>query len=153
MTIIKNKSSKMVNKKTRVIAVMIAGSKQNWKVILLLFAVIASTLRSLFLSLNFIHNNDGPQRRARNTNHFLETATIYPSQCKENVTSSWIKTSLKDHKYQQYTQLSDLFEGPALTDPHPDSAICEFRRVQYWHHFPHAYVLILAQKLQKQLPI
>jgi hypothetical protein len=67
---------------------------------------------------------------------------IHTSQCNENVTSNWRKTSLSSIKnwgvYAQYHQLSQIVEGPALKHGHIDNAICEFRPVRYWQHFPHA---------------
>ena len=59
------------------------------------------------------------------------------SHCNETITSSLETTSLTDSDYPQYKSLSQLLEGPGLTALDLDEAVCEFRRVRYWFHFPH----------------
>ena len=59
------------------------------------------------------------------------------SRCNETTTSSFATTTLADSDYPQYTSLSSLLEGPGLAALDLDEAVCEFRYVKYWGHFPH----------------
>jgi hypothetical protein len=103
------------------------GMKRHWKVVLLT-ATVLSTVVSLLTSTMVLRDSD----RILKGN----AATVVSSQCEEDVTSKWIQTSLAKG-YPQYRQLSDFLEGPALTDQENDFAICEFRYMRYWFHFPH----------------
>jgi hypothetical protein len=71
---------------------------------------------------------------------------IVRSQCvEEGVMSSWIQTPLYDTRYfQPYHELSDFLDGSAVKnqDISTTDAICEFRPLQYFKHFPHAYVCV-----------
>jgi hypothetical protein len=58
------------------------------------------------------------------------------------IMSAWTQTPLLDPRYfAQHYSLADFLEGPALDHPHPSLAICEFRDITFWYHFPHAYVV------------
>jgi hypothetical protein len=65
-----------------------------------------------------------------------------PSKCVgSTVMSAWTQTPLHDPRYfPQYYSVADFMEGPALTHPHPTAAVCKFRDITFWYHFPHAYV-------------
>jgi hypothetical protein len=74
---------------------------------------------------------------------------IYPSVCEEGPTSNIITTSLSTAKsiqrrgeYPYYHHMSQIVEGPGLTAQYGKDAICKFRQIKYWYHFPHRYVYL-----------
>lgn len=111
--------------------------KKQWNVAVIVVA-LSSTALSLFVSTIVLQDSETRQQSIQSVSIFSSKAAaiIVPSQCKEDVTSKWVHTSLP-REYPQYRRLSDFLEGPAFTIPHPDSAICEFRYIRYWFHFPH----------------
>jgi hypothetical protein len=65
-----------------------------------------------------------------------------------DVMSPWTRTPLYDERYfPQYSKISDFMEGLALRKPHPSAAVCEYRDIKFWRHFPHGYVLKSRDKL------
>ena len=70
--------------------------------------------------------------------------SVHPSFCNEGPTTNISSTSLSISKterrrgdYPHYHHMSQIVEGPALTAPNVEHAICKFRRIKYSHHFPH----------------
>ena len=64
-----------------------------------------------------------------------------------DILSDWTLTPLYDRRYfAQHERVSDFMEGPALTKPHKSAAICKFREITFWYHFPHAYVANVARE-------
>ena len=69
---------------------------------------------------------------------------IHPSLCEEGPTSNMSTTVLstatserRRGDYTYYHHITQIVEGPGLTVTDTELAICKFRQIQYWYHFPH----------------
>jgi hypothetical protein len=74
------------------------------------------------------------------------TLVIHPSSCEEGPTTNISTTLLSKPNLERrrgdfpvYHHISQLLEGPALstTTNVDENAVCKFRWVKYWDHFPH----------------
>jgi hypothetical protein len=102
------------------------------------FFVICISVRLMQNTLQII-------RRGPTTRPNTKTIIIHPSYCEEGPTSNISTTSLSSPTierrrgdYPQYHNISQMVEGPALsTATNMEHAVCKFRKIKYWHHFPH----------------
>jgi hypothetical protein len=65
----------------------------------------------------------------------------YTSSCTVTPSSDWIRTDFTDRQYfNPYNELHDFLEGPGLDIPVTELtyAVCEFRDLSWYFHFPHA---------------
>lgn len=142
-----------INKNSAPSAFMTIALKKHWKSLVLLLALTASSWSGMFAAQRPTRQlrGDEPSRRIVTIGQSEAVSTAaepipdLASQCNEASTSmsKWTFTSLRAAEdYPKYHDLSDFLEGPSLSDQNVETAVCEFRRVKYWHHFPHAYVKI-----------
>jgi hypothetical protein len=103
----------------------------------------------VFLSLYITNNKkmgDSVRQYTVETN-VMPVLVVHQSVCNEGSTSNITRTSLyssegqrRRGEYQQYSHLEQILEGPAMKILHFDKAICKFRQITYWEHFPHTCV-------------
>ncbi len=69
---------------------------------------------------------------------------IHPSLCEEGPTTNISSTALskatserRRGDYTYYHHITQIVEGPGLTATDTELAICKFRKIEYWNHFPH----------------
>jgi hypothetical protein len=72
----------------------------------------------------------------QNKQHKVQVAT----SCTTTPMSEWIRTNFSDEKYfKSYDELGDFLEGPGLDNNTAlTHAVCEFRDLSWYFHFPHA---------------
>jgi hypothetical protein len=113
------------------------------RVALLNVAVLIVCTTFLLLYVTFSNKTDDSVRP-----YTVETKVIvHQSVCNEGPTDNITRTSLfsteirrRRGEYPQYHHISQILEGPAMKTRHFDKAICKFRQIKFWEHFPHTYV-------------
>lgn len=134
------------------ITVKIRRTSVHRKILLLIatasFLVICISVELLYNTLQILRQ--GPTTPPINI-------VIHPSSCKEGVTSNISTTSLlkptierRRGDYPHYHHISQLVEGEGLSATNTENAICKFRTVKYWHHFPHTYVPCMGRRYTYQ---
>jgi hypothetical protein len=115
---------------------------KNWTSLLIVLAVTASSWVAMLATRPARKLRGAEELRSTETRQVRKPAAIVAaiinSQCTENLSSNWTITSLQaTDNYSQYKELSDFLEGPAMNETEWKDAVCEFRQVMFWSHFPH----------------
>lgn len=70
-----------------------------------------------------------------------EEVYMEPETCQTTPSSDWIRTNVSDPQYfRSYRHSSDFLQGPGLINQSSlTHAVCEFREMSWYFHFPHAF--------------
>ena len=116
--------------------------------------IAAASFFAICISVRWMHTNYTLRALHQGPITPPVNIVIHTSLCNEGPTSNISTTSLskptierRRGDYPQYHHISQMVEGPALSATNVEDAVCRFRRIKYWNHFPHTYVLEYAKHL------
>jgi hypothetical protein len=123
--------------------------------------ILIVSVSLIALSLHMLHQSQN--NNAKSNSSRVLVPIIHTSMCDEDPTSNMSTTMLsslsslsgraehdEEHRpprrqrgdYPRYHHISDIVEGPgidviATAHTTTDEAVCKFRTIQYWGHYPH----------------